>query len=639
MSTRVDRSEKTPLLSSTTNGGALKTVPEAEAGPVEAAPRTVGITDLIFMYPETRWRFYIAFSVSVLNGSMFPAFSIVFGSLFESFYSLGYDEINKAIIFWTVAFAVIAVGTFIFMFLQVSTFGVISEILADNLRRRLFNSLLQKDVAFFDSHNSGQLTSRLQADMTAIQAGCSEKVGQFVQNMSQCALGIAIALFYGWQMTLVLLAVAPLMMGSMALMSRYMQRSERGSSDDYADANIIATETLASFRTILAFTHEDYERHRYAGALSESLAKGVKRGYVNGVGMGVTFFILFGIYALGFWYGGRLVVVEKIMTPGSMLTVFFAIVMGSRGIGQGMGQLPDLVKARVAAGAIFDLMDTPCQVDRNEEHGLHCVETRGDVQVDNVQFTYPTRKDNPVLKGVSFCVRSGQTIALVGSSGSGKSSILQLLMRFYDPDDGRILLDGQPLNAYKLSSLRRQIGLVSQEPTLFSGTIMDNIRYGRLGASDRDVFAAAQQANAHDFITRLVHGYNTQVGEKGTQLSGGQKQRVAIARAILKNPRILLLDEATSALDTESEKLVQDALNKLMANRTTIIVAHRLSTIQDADQICYLNEGQITESGTHDELLELRGGYFNLIQRQTWTADDFSAEAQRPESQQTQPTD
>ncbi|MDP2439609.1 MAG: ABC transporter ATP-binding protein [archaeon] len=605
---------------------------EVNAETPEEPPPAASLLHLLLMVlPSERPKIGVGFIAAVLNGAVMPTFSIVFGNLFNSFLNVGFEQIMAVIGMWAVCFALLGVFSFCVVFLQTSMFAIASEKISNSIRNRFFAAILAKDVEFFDSHNSGELTSRLSTEMAAIQTGCSEKVGLFLQFFFQTVIGLCIALFYGWQMTLVLLSVSPLLMGSMYLMMSFMQRSARGTSNDFAAANTIASEVLSGFRTVLAFSQEGHESRRYAASLLPAKEGGVKRAYVNGAGMGLTMLFMFGTYALGFWYGGTLVQ-NREMNIGDEMTVFFCVIMGAMGLGQAMAQVPDIVKGKAAAGTIFHMMEHPSKIhqavyDGGKRFDLHA--STGSVEFQDVHFAYPSRADHPVLNGISFRADPGRIVALVGASGGGKSTILQLLLRFYDPSSGSVLVNGVDITAYNLPSLRDALGLVSQEPVLFSGSILENIRYGRLEATDAEIRAAARAANAHDFIANFESGYDTLVGERGAQLSGGQKQRVAIARAILKDPKILLLDEATSALDAESEHLVQDALNRLMEHRTTIVIAHRLSTIQNAHLICVLNGGQIVEMGAHDQLMEQKGAYFKLIQKQQWSAEDFSRAAEK----------
>jgi len=358
--------------------------------------------------------------------------------------------------------------------------------------------------------------------------------------------------------------------------------------------------------------------------LGEALKIGVKKAHQMSAGIGFSFFFMFAVYSLGFWFGGQLIAAGE-MEPGDVLTVFFSIMIGAMGIGQASQLNPDFAKAKGAAAVVFEVIDRVPLIDQKEGSGKTLKLMEGKILFKKVVFSYPNRVETKVMKKMNLTINPGQTVALVGPSGAGKSTVIQLLERFYDPQSGTIFVDDVDIREFDLKWYRKNIGLVSQEPILFSGTITENILFGKPTASMEEVENAAKMANAYEFIMKQPDGFNTMVGEKGTQLSGGQKQRVAIARAILKDPKILLLDEATSALDAESESLVQDALDKLMKGRTTIIIAHRLTTVRNADKICVIMNGKIVEEGDHKSLLEMEGVYSNLVSKQLSNPDDFNS--------------
>jgi ATP-binding cassette, subfamily B (MDR/TAP), member 1 len=600
---------------------------EQDAEPAAPPPRTVGVVTLLTLIPALRFRVFLATVSAVFTGATMPVFAILFGNLFQNLATGVQSAVNNA----AIGFVLLGVVAFVFMLVQTSQFGIVSEELSAHIRKMLFNALMEKDVEFCDVHSSGTLVSRLTTEQTILQNGVGEKVGMFLQQSSQSLIGVAIAFYYSWKLTLVLLAATPLLALGMALMTMFIQRSSRGSSDDFAAANSIATEVLGGFRTMVSFSREEYSKRLYADSLVAATKQGRYRAWLQGVGMGSTFFFLFFVYGLGLWYGSKLVF-DGELDPGDLLTAFFGVVFAAMAVGQGGAQIADIAKARVAAGTVWEMLESPCKIDKNLAAGVVSADAKtsaGQVGLhfEDVHFAYPTRDQLEVISGVTLEAKPGEIVAIVGASGGGKSTLLQLLLRFYDPSAGRILVDGVDLRDYNLHALREQMGLVSQEPILFSLSIAENIRYGRLSAGHDEIVEAAKLANAHDFIVEQPDGYNTLVGEKGTQLSGGQKQRVALARAILKDPRYLLLDEATSALDAESESLVQAALNRLMKTRTTIVIAHRLSTIMDADKICVMVGGKIVEQGKHDDLLARGGAYHELIQRQTWTSEDFDRQA------------
>uniref|UniRef100_A0A673H3J2 Multidrug resistance protein 1-like n=1 Tax=Sinocyclocheilus rhinocerous TaxID=307959 RepID=A0A673H3J2_9TELE len=400
----------------------------------------------------------------------------------------------------------------------------------------------------------------------------------------------------------------------------------------YAKAGAVAEEILVAIRTVVAFNGQKKAVEKYEKNLIEAKNFGVKKAITTNVSMGLTQFIIFGTYALAFWYGTKLSVDEpENYSIGKVLTVFFSVMIGSFSLGQGAPNLESIAKARGAAYEfIFIIFIPPRPIDSSSNEGHKPDHVKGDIEFKNIHFSYPSRKDVKILQGMSLKIPHGKTIALVGASGCGKSTTIQLLQRFYDPDSGEVTLDGHDIRSLNVCWLRENMGIVSQEPVLFGTTIAENIRYGREDATDEDIERAIKEANAYDFISKLPDKLNTMVGERGAQLSGGQKQRIAIARALVKNPKILLLDEATSALDTQSESIVQAALDKARAGRTTIVIAHRLSTIRSADIIAGFSEGKVVEQGTHRELMAKKGVYYSLVMQQGETGEE-SSETETPE--------
>ncbi|KAJ3053457.1 Multidrug resistance protein 1 [Rhizophlyctis rosea] len=485
------------------------------------------------------------------------------------------------------------------------------------IRELYVHSILRQNIGWFDLAEEGSLTTRLAQDTQLIQDGISEKAGMAVQCVAQFVAGFVVAFVKGWKLSLVLLASLPLMgiVGSImvAIVTKYVGKGQ----DAYADAGAVAEQVISGIRTVYSFSLQSRFQKKYEVELDKAYASDVKKGRAIGAGFGSFMCVMFLTYGLSFWYGSKLVR-EGTMLGGNVMVVFFAMLMGAMALIILPPSMSAFGSARGAAAKIYGTIDRVPSIDSASEAGAKPEKVIGDIEFQNVHFHYPSRVDVPIFKNLSLTIKSGQTVAFVGPSGSGKSTSVGLVQRFYDPVEGVVRLDGKDLKDLNVKWLRQQIGVVGQEPVLFNMSIKQNII---LGSTKRDVtqaeiIEACKQANCHSFISKLPHGYDTMVGEHGGMLSGGQKQRIAIARALIKNPQILLLDEATSALDTGSERIVQKALDAASQNRTTIVVAHRLSTIKNADMIVVMDKGEIKEKGTHDELIALGGIYHQLVEKQ-----------------------
>eukprot|EP01121_Diplochlamys_sp_Union-15-3_P010463 TRINITY_DN2937_c0_g3_i1.p1 TRINITY_DN2937_c0_g3~~TRINITY_DN2937_c0_g3_i1.p1 ORF type:complete len:600 (-),score=121.72 TRINITY_DN2937_c0_g3_i1:15-1814(-) len=544
----------------------------------------------------------------ILFGALLPTSAIIFGATFNEL-STWDSCLDPNVDRFSIAWLGFAVGALLFGTIGLKIWSDIGDDIAEGLRARYFDALTTQEVGYFDTHKVGILLSYYSNNVTAVKEGFGTKAGMLAFFVAQFIVGMIVALALSWQLTLVTIAAAVTLVGVGIFNSRGITAFTKRILGKQALSTDIANTTIGGIRTVFAFTLENTMKQRFSDSIKETDRITRLRSIIQGIANGLTHVCTFGVVALSIWYGTELVKQGKI-GPGDLLAVFFAVFMGAMGLGNGLGIVPDITKAKLAAANLFDVIDRTPLIDNKD--GAE-PDIKGNIRLKNVTLAYPSRPDINVLKKFNLKIKAGKTTALVGQSGSGKSTIIQLLERFYDPAEGQVLIDGIDIKNIKLSYLRSQIGLVSQEPILFRGTIAENIRHGKPNATDEEVIEAAKGANAHSFIMNLADQYNTQVGERGGQLSGGQKQRIAIARAMLKNPKILLLDEATSALDAESEKLVQDALNRLSKGRTTIIVAHRLSTIQHADTICVLQRGVLVEKGTHDSLLSKQGFYSALV--------------------------
>jgi ATP-binding cassette subfamily B protein len=492
-------------------------------------------------------------------------------------------------------------------------FSNAGERVVAQLRIDLYKSLLRQEVAFFDENRTGELTNRLASDTTVLQSAVSSNVSMTLRNLAAVVGGLACLLYTSPTLTaLMMLVVPPVAIGAVQY-GRRVRGLSREVQDALAVSSEVAEESLSGLRTVRSFAAEPAEGARYAKAVMKSYDLAVTRATMAGTFMGAASFMGYAAAALVLWYGGRLVQ-SGAMTVGGLTSFLVYTLLVAFSMGGLSDQWAELMKASGAAERVFELLDRQPSIPASGGATLPRVEGR--VAFEGVRFAYPARPDMPVLTGLDLELKAGEIVALVGASGAGKSTIAALLQRFYDPAGGRVTLDGLDLKSLDPNWLRKQVGVVAQEPILFSSTVDENIRYGRPDATEAEVEAAAKLANAHEFISRFPEGYQTRVGERGVQLSGGQKQRVAIARAVLKDPRILVLDEATSALDAESEHLVKDALDKLMQGRTTLVIAHRLSTVKDADRVLVLDGGQVVQAGNHHSLMKEEGIYKRLVERQ-----------------------
>nr|UOU03323.1 ATP-binding cassette subfamily B1-like 3-2 [Brachionus rubens] len=486
------------------------------------------------------------------------------------------------------------------------------------MRDTLYKTIIRQDMAFFDKNTSGELNSILNSNIETVKFGIGFKFSDFISLICRGIACTTFALIQAWKFSIVFIAIIPLMILSTTMMVLMIRKFTIEELKSYGKAGSIAQEALSSIRTVisLGLQKKVVENYNKNLGLAEKMAQ--KKGFFSGFFNGLTSFLSSVLFGIGVYYAVYLTRYEcDKFLPGNIIQSFFCLFVTTFSVGQALPFFKELAEARGAAKKILDIIETKSSIDVFDQKGVKPETLKGEIEFDNVVFSYPQRKETTILNGLSFKIPAGKTVALVGSSGGGKSTVVSLLQRFYLPTSGLIKIDGQKIEDLDLVWLRSQTALVSQEPILFTHSIKENIRLGRLDASDEEIEKAAKSANAHDFIMATTNKYDTQVGERGTQLSGGQKQRIAIARGLIRNPKILLLDEATSALDYESEKIVQDALDKAKVGRTTIIIAHRLSTIRNADTIIYISGGKLLEKGTHDELMEKKGEYFKLVQSQT----------------------
>ena len=499
---------------------------------------------------------------------------------------------------------------------QTYLLSAVGERVVAGLRREVFAKLLEMPPGFFAERRTGELTSRLTTDIGLLQGVLSHQIAEFSRQILALAGGIILLTLMQPRLTLTALGVVPLVIGSALYFGRRLRRMTVGVQDKVAEATAVAEEAFSQIRTVQSFVQEPAERERYGERIGGSVTAALIRARIRGVFFGVLTFSTFVGIVFVLWQGG-LLVLEGRLTPGELVQFLLYTITIAAAIGALASFFSSYQEAVGAAERVFEILEMRPSIADPERPAPLASPARGAVAFEGVCFRYQSDQSLPwTLDSIDLRCAPGEVVALVGPSGGGKTTLVSLLPRFWDVDRGRVLLDGIDVRDLRLADLRGAIGIVPQDPALFSGTIRENIAYARPGASNQDVEAAARGAHAHEFIERLPGGYETVVGERGIKLSGGQRQRVAIARAILKNPAVLILDEATSNLDTESERLIEDAMVKLLVGRTTLIIAHRLSTVRRADRLLVLDHGRIVEEGSHADLLELGGLYARLYQRQ-----------------------
>ncbi|MBL4587549.1 MAG: ATP-binding cassette domain-containing protein [Flavobacteriales bacterium] len=570
------------------------------------------VSRLLAYFQPHRTKYFLGLFFLFLTGITALLFPKLIGDMIDNAEEAMLQDIDRVAIFLLVLFLAQAV----FSYFRIYLFVNVTEHVLSDLRKATYNNLIRLPMAFFSKNRIGELNSRISTDINMLSDTFTTVVAEFLRQSMLIVGGIAFLAYTSIELTLVMLTIVPLVAVFAVVFGRIIRRISKEMQDKIAKSNTIVEETLAGIANVKSFANELYESARYGKSTDAIVEKGLEAARARGFFASFIIFCLFGSIVGVIWYGSRLVN-QDLMSFGNLIQfVLYSVFVGAS-IGGIAEMYAQIQKAIGAAERILELIDEKPEPYKLSDQQEKQPAVSGSLKFQNVQFRYPSRPDISVLNGVSFDANNGETIALVGPSGSGKSTIASLVLRFYDPDSGSILIDGKEIKEYDLKFLRDQMAIVPQDVILFGGTIRENIEYGKPGASLQEIEEAAKKANAHIFVDGFPEKYDTVVGERGIQLSGGQRQRIAIARAVLKDPRILILDEATSSLDSESERLVQEALDKLMVGRTSLVIAHRLSTIRKADRILVLDKGSISESGRHEDLLKKEGGlYKGLLELQ-----------------------
>ncbi|CAN6244659.1 unnamed protein product [Urochloa humidicola] len=573
---------------------------------------------LLLNAPE--WKYAVVGGLSaILTGGIQPIYAYCMGCTFSIYYSTDHGEIKEKIRLYALVFLALVVISFLLNIGQHYSFGAMGEYLTKRIRERMLEKILTFEIGWFDQdeNSSGAICSQLAKDANIVRSLVGDRIALVIQTVSMVFIAFTVGLVISWRLALVMIAMQPFIIASSYARRVLLKRMSMKSIQAQSETSKIAADAVSNLRTITAFSSQDRILRLFGQAQDRPYREGLRQSWFAGLGLGASVSLTVFSWALNYWYSGKLMA-EQLISVEAVFQTTMILVSTGRVIADACSMTTDIAKGADAVSSVFAILDSKTKIDPDNPQGYKPDKLMGEVEVIDVDFAYPSRPDVIIFEGFSLSIMPGKSTALVGQSGSGKSTIIGLIERFYDPLKGVVNIDGRDIRSYNLKALRRHIGLVSQEPTLFAGTIKENIMLAVETASEAEVENAAKSANAHDFISSLKDGYDTWCGDRGVQLSGGQKQRIAIARAILKNPAILLLDEATSALDSQSEKAVQEALDRVMVGRTSVVVAHRLSTIQSCDMIAVLERGVIVEKGTHTSLMAKgrSGTYFGLVSLQ-----------------------
>lgn len=567
----------------------------------------------IFRYVKPyRGKFILGLLFISLSAGSTMAFPFLLGEMINS---VPGNTVSDTLGFTPGEIALLMIGLLtlqmLFSFMRVYLFTSVGENAVADMRKDVYEKLIRMPMDFFAQRRVGELSSRISTDITQIQDTVSITLAELLRGIITLLIGVGLILYLSIKLTLVMLSVIPVVIVIALLFSHTIRKYSRMAQDQLADSGTIVQETLQGISNVKAFNNEWYEIKRYNRSIADVVKLAVRNGRVRGTFISFLLFTVFGTIVLVVWYAMNMGMGMGDLVKFVTYTAFVGGTMA--GFADLYSQLQKTIGATQRVREILAESTENVRIERVQS--ANNIRLSGAVEFKEVSFFYPSRPETQVLRNISLSVKPGQQIAIVGPSGAGKSTLVSLLLHFYEPQSGDILFDGHSYRDIPLSELRSHMALVPQDVLLFGGSIYDNIAYGRPEASRAEVEEAARQANAHEFIQRFPEGYDTLVGERGVKLSGGQRQRIAIARAILKDPTILILDEATSSLDSESESLVQDALHKLMKNRTSFVIAHRLSTIKNADQIVVLEQGSVKEMGTHNELIELENGLYKSLSK------------------------
>jgi ATP-binding cassette subfamily B protein len=559
-----------------------------------------------------KWTFIVGMAFLLLSNLTTLSFPLLIGEMTKVIEGKSTYKINEVTLFF---FAVLIVQA-ILSFFRIYTFAQVSEKAMRDVRQTLYAKIITLPIFHFEKRRVGELMSRITSDITQLQDVLSITLAEFFRQVFTLVGGVALITYISWKLTLFMLATFPVLVISAIVFGKFIRKISKKAQDELANTNIIVEETLTSIQAVKAFTNEKYEVDRYTSSLNKVLGEALKAATLRGGFVSFIIFALFGGIVGVVWYGASLVAQGDLILADLLTFIFYtAFIGGSVG---GLGDIyAQLQKTIGASDRILEILGDPSEIDLTLETPASPVEF-SQIKVQDLEFSYPSRPSVQIIKGINFTIEPGQKVAIVGTSGTGKSTLAQLFMRFYEPNAGSISLGERPIADIDITEWRKMVALVPQEVLLFGGTIRENIAYGKPGATQEEIESAAELAYAKEFVESFPEKWDTMVGERGVKLSGGQRQRIAIARAILKDPKFLLLDEATSALDSESEKWVQSALEELMKNRTSLIIAHRLSTIRSADLILVMEKGKIIESGSHEELMKKKSGtYQKMIKLQT----------------------